>query len=158
LATNEGISLDWLILGRDVPAAAGDSEQKHVLQADLPVFDSADFFEPVATYWSVPRRWLEQEGLDPLETLLVRSADDSMRDTIDAGQLVLVDTRENERDGIYLLRFGDIVRFRRVQRMADGSLRLSSDNPAYIPEVIRPDQREQILIVGYCRLAVLPVR
>lgn len=162
LAQERGVSLDWLVLGRpqtgaQCAPAAGDGEGRQALYADLVVWDLGNFFSDVgAASWSVPRAWLAQELLAADDTILVRLDDDSMRDTIGAGQLVVVDQRPRVGDGVYLVRFGDQVRVKRVQHMADGTIRLSSDNPKYAAETIAAGA-EGFLILGYCHAAIAAV-
>jgi phage repressor protein C with HTH and peptisase S24 domain len=50
------------------------------------------------------------------------------------------------------------VRFKRVQRMWDGSLRLSNDNPAYAVDVVPRDGAERIEFMGYCHATWQSVR
>jgi phage repressor protein C with HTH and peptisase S24 domain len=80
--------------------------------------------------------------------------------TIQDGQMVVVDRRSRDSDGVYLVRFLDTntVRFKRVQRMWDGSLRLSNDNPAYAVDVVSLDDVDRIEFIGYCHASVQSVR
>lgn len=165
LALKYDVSLDWLILGRG-PMAAGTVRREDGMVApapshfcDVPTFDAIAFkeLEP-KEWWALPRQWLEQEGVNVTDAIVVRAAGDSMGGTIEDGQLVLVDRRPRDTDGVYLVRIAGVVRFKRVQYMVDGSLRLSSDNPAYAVDTIPASDRDKVEIIGYCHATVQRLR
>jgi phage repressor protein C with HTH and peptisase S24 domain len=178
IAQQHNVSLDWLILNRGPiaapvavdpgavePGAVGGvimSDTDEVPgYVDLVVLDMATFHSTSNDRaWKVPRMWLAQEGLTVEDTVLVRAAGDTMIPTIQDGQMVMVDRRPRDSDGVYLLRYLDsnTVRFKRVQRMFDGSLRLSNDNPAYTVDVVASEDAERIEFIGYCHASVQQVR
>lgn len=168
LAEEKGVSLDYLILGRGADpteAASGEGElladQAPTFFAEVPAFDMATFMrmeDAPDMFWKLPRGWIEGQGLSPIDTIVVFAVGDSMTPTIEAGQMVVVDRRPRDTDGVFLVRFGDALRFKRVQRMVDGSLRLSNDNPAYAVEIVPPGDEGKIEIIGHCHAAVCLVR
>lgn len=175
IALQHDISLDWLVLKRGKGPGPEEPEQTQSTDdgvvmtgvgeipgyVDLPVLDMATFNSTSKDRaWKVPRLWLDQEGLTETETVMVRAAGDSMIPAIQDGQMVVVDRRQRDSDGVYLVRFrdGDTVRFKRVQRMFDGSLRLSNDNPAYTVDTVPRDEVERIEFIGYCHASVQSVR
>jgi len=175
IALQHDISLDWLVLkrgkgpGPEEPEQTQSTDDSVVMTGvgeipgyvDLPVLDMATFNSTSKDRaWKVPRLWLDQEGLTETETVMVRAAGDSMIPAIQDGQMVVVDRRQRDSDGVYLVRFrdGDTVRFKRVQRMFDGSLRLSNDNPAYTVDTVPRDEVERIEFIGYCHASVQSVR
>ena len=170
LAVKHGVSLDWLILGggpgpstqtAELIAQEGVSvELDQSLYVDVPLFDMATFSDeggPTVS-WKLPRAWIEAEGLSIDDTIIVRAVGDPMAETIVDGQMVLVDRRPRDSDGVFLVRIGGAMRFKRLQRMVDGSLRLSTDNPAYAVEVVPPDSEMKPDIIGYVHATVLRVR
>lgn len=171
MATDRGISLDWLILGRgrqqfdqDAPAPGAGLDvalppADVAGYVDLPVLDMGHFnLDNRGFAWKVPLLWLEQEGLTVDETVMVRAVGDPMEPTIVDGEMVVVDRRPRDTDGVFLVRFGDTVRFKRIQRMVDGSIRLSNDNPAYMVDVVKKGEEDTIEIIGYCHASVRSVR
>lgn len=160
IALERNISLDWLILGRGPGPGllgqcdeAGDAAQ--ATHVEVPVVDLPNF--DISEMWKLPRAWLEREGLSIDDTMIVRIAGDAMADTLLNGQLVIVDRRPRDADGVFLVRFADRVRIKRVQRMVDGSTRLSSDNPAYAVETI-PAGVDQVEFIGFCHSTVTTIR
>ena len=167
LATEHGVSLDWLILGRGsapspelIQGENGASVLEQALYIDVPVFDMSPFAPAgeAVSHWTLPRAWLEAEGLTIEDTFIIRAVGDLMAETIVDGQMVLIDRRPRDTDGVFLVRFGDQPRFKRVQRMVDGSVRLSYDNPAYAVDTIPSKQDGEIEIIGYCHSMVSHVR
>ena len=87
---------------------------------------------------SLPFRldWIKGELRRNVEDLvLVEVRGESMVPTLWPGETVLVDrtVTQAETDGLYVLRIGDSLFVKRVQRLADGSIEVSSDNPSYRP-------------------------
>lgn len=161
LAQKHGVSLDWLILGRgDDTTGVPDAECDSPIYVELPVFDMATFSQRDISNlftWRMPRAWLEQEGLDAAEAIVMRVVGDTMEGTIRDGQLVIIDRRPRDADGVYLVRFGGALRIKRMQRMVDGSVRLSNDNQVYAVDTI-PGDDSNIEVIGYCHSTLSLVR
>lgn len=148
LALERHISLDWLILGRgrqelgELPVAPpGLVEVPQLSATSWPDVDDR------TPSWFVPSQWMEHEGLVAGDVVAVRVVGDAMDTTLVEGQVVMVNVEGSTADGVFLVRFGSSVRFRRIQHMANGALRLSCDNPAYAAEIVPADQLE---IIGHC--------
>lgn len=79
---------------------------------------------------------------------------DSMEPTLSSGDVLLVDTarRTADRDGIYVIRQGNALQVKRLQRLPDGALKVISDNPRYEPMVVKAmvpeDQTQDFEIAG----------
>ncbi|MFH7243551.1 MAG: helix-turn-helix transcriptional regulator [Spirulina sp.] len=67
--------------------------------------------------------------------LLTQVVDESMEPTLKQGDLALVDTNHRDLEtvshGIYLLKLNDRLLIKRLQYIADNTLRVISDHPAY---------------------------
>ncbi len=175
IAENHNVSMDWLLRGlgsMEAPSAAPvvvdagigivmEGEHEVPGFVDLPVLDMANFHSSNRDgAWKVPRMWLDSNGLTVADTVLVVAAGDPMIPSIQEGQMVVVDRRIRNTDGVFLVRFvdTDTVRFKRVQRVWDGSLRLSNDNPAYAVDIVPPDEADRIEFMGYCHATWQSVR
>jgi phage repressor protein C with HTH and peptisase S24 domain len=153
LAKAAGVSVEWLATGRGTPAK-GKPETP-------PPSDSADFVtmprhllratasrpstqsSQIVDYLSFRGDWLHRViNTDPRSLALVEAAGDAMAPTIDDGDLVLADLRENRfrHDGIYVFRAGGTLAVKRIQRQIDGTLMVRSDNPAYEPIKVKADE------------------
>jgi len=73
-----------------------------------------------------------------------------MEPTIRDGDLLLVDTSQKDvvEDGIYVLHLNNHLLAKRLQRLHDGSIRISSDNPAYAEEVVTSGELSTLDIIG----------
>ena len=161
IAKEQNVSLDWLILGRGEPELPGtDGEAHSALFVDLPLFDmSQETTDPIqAAWWTMPRTWLQQEGLPVEDAAILRVAGDGHAGGIEDGQMVLIDRRRRPTDGVYLVRFGGALRIKRVQHMVDGKLRLTADNDAYESDLVSDGEQQLFEIIGHCYAAFRRVR
>ncbi|WP_445620637.1 S24 family peptidase [Kushneria sp. Sum13] len=101
---------------------------------------------------------LKRDGLDPSRVVGVRVRGDSMGDTLNDGDQVLVDRSRRIPDGVFLLRMDDGLRIKRVQRVAGGGWRLISDNPHYPPEIVDPLSNQNVEIIGECVMRLGRIR
>ncbi len=115
------VSLEWLATGQM------SSKESAELLATQYVYK-----EPLA----FKSDWLQQEFPNSFENLLLTHVpDESMEPTLKAGDIVLVDT--NDRDvetishGIYLIKLNNRIFIKRLQYVADDTLRILSEHPAY---------------------------
>lgn len=160
LRLEKGVSLDWLLLGLgegeiDEDYASGVGDQNYT---EIPVYDveasagNGSFFdhEQIVSHLKFRNDWLAREGLHAKDLAAIRVAGDSMDGTLSDGDTVLIDCSRKKPDGVFAIRMGDALRIKRLQKMADGSLRVSSDNPIYQPEVIHPENMGQVEVIGQC--------
>ncbi|MFN5903948.1 MAG: helix-turn-helix transcriptional regulator [Novosphingobium sp.] len=90
-------------------------------------------------------RWLREQGLDPAQLSAIRVEGDSMENTLRDGDEILVDrTPRPLRDGIHVVRTGDSLLVKRLDTAQPGRIVLVSDNPAYRPVELAPDEVEVI--------------
>lgn len=98
------------------------------------------------------RLWLDVERRPARkDRCLILMEGDSMEPTLRAGDILLVDCRDvtAQRDGIYILRADNTLLVKRLQRLPGRRLKISSDNPAYVPfELDLKQQTDEFVIVG----------
>ena len=72
--------------------------------------------------------------------------------TIDDGDYVFVDftQRDPSREGVYLILMDGERRIKRMQRVAGGGWLLISDNTRYDKELIKPEQKQFVEVLGRC--------
>jgi hypothetical protein len=92
---------------------------------------------------------LKRRGIAPENFRCVLQVGDSMTPTIYDGDLAFIDCGDQAvRDGnVYLLRYGDGFRIKRLMKRFDGSLVLVSDNKKYPDEVVSEEQAAQFVTV-----------
>lgn len=90
-------------------------------------------------------RWLREQGFEPGQLSAILVAGDSMEPLLRDGDEILVDrTPRPLRDGVHVVRVGDSLMVKRVQTGVPGRLVLESQNPAYRPIELAPDEVEVI--------------
>jgi hypothetical protein len=159
IAEKHGVSLDWLVFGRDAPLRdvspvntdgsdlAEASGYVEIQAFDMPTMLQADSPQ----LWAkIPAVWVDREGAEMVEPVAVRHVGDNMEPTISDGDVLIVDRRPRDVDGVFVMRLGDSIRIKRVQRMQGGALHLLNDNSNYKTEVLAADQADTVEFIGYC--------
>ncbi len=119
IARTANVSVQWLACGEV-------STSPQALAA------SYVFKEPLAFKSS----WLQEQWSEDFDHfLLTQVPDESMEPTLNEGDLILVDTKDRDLEtinhGIYLLKLDDRILVKRLQYVAENTLRVLSDNPVY---------------------------
>lgn len=97
--------------------------------------------------------WFRQMGVKPENAKRFTVKGDSMEPTLCNGDKILVDVAQNDpkkiRDGgVYAVRYGENLKVKRLRRRLNGLICLISDNPAYEPEEVKPEDSEDFAIIG----------
>lgn len=162
IAEQTGVSLDWLILGKGDPYQDEPSPGE-IGVALVPLYDvvasagSGNFFdsENVRQYVPLDKQWMAREGLYSKDLSCLPIRGDSMTPGLIDGDIVLLNRARLNGDGVFVLRLGEALRIKRLQWLADGSLRISSDNPLYHAEHVRPDELgDDFAIIGACHTRI----
>jgi phage repressor protein C with HTH and peptisase S24 domain len=106
---------------------------------------------PDSEYIAFRQDWLRSAlGIDPARLTLEIAVGESMLPTIRQGDLLLVDTSDDECSeyGIYVLDVRGQRLVKRVQRKLDGMLVLISDNETYQPDMVPPELLPQVKVIG----------
>ncbi|OUR88306.1 peptidase [Gammaproteobacteria bacterium 42_54_T18] len=95
-------------------------------------------------------KWLRFRKLNACDLAVVFAQGDSMEPTINNGNTILVNIEDKQlKDGsIFVLRFGEELYAKRLQKRFDGSVCLISDNKEYDEQIVKPDELEQLEIIG----------
>lgn len=123
IARTADVSVEWLATGQPV----GETKDSSKASADQYIYKNPLAFET---------EWLQGEFPNSFENLLLTQVvDESMEPTLKVGDLVLVDTHDRDLEtishGIYLLKLDNRVFVKRLQYIADNTLKVLSENPAY---------------------------
>lgn len=125
---------------------------------DVPVSAGyGSFFEAENVVQQIPfdAVWLHKEGLHAKDLVCLPIAGDSMMPSLKPADIVLVNRAQTQGDGVFVLRLGNALRIKRLQRLADGRLRISSDNPIYETEYVAPeDLADDFAIIGFCHTKI----
>jgi len=107
--------------------------------------------EAVVDHLAFRRDWVKNKlGVDAKALALITASGDSMEPTIQEDDLLLLNTAVNEvqDDGIYCIKNEFTLQIKRIQRMIGRELVIKSDNPAYQPFTVGPDQLGFLEVVG----------
>ena len=90
--------------------------------------------------------WLRGQGLEPAMLSAIVVAGDSMEPTLRDGDEILVDCAPRAwRDGVHVVRAGESLLVKRLDLGRPGRIALISDNPAYPPIELAPNE---VKVVG----------
>jgi phage repressor protein C with HTH and peptisase S24 domain len=168
IAEGTGVTLDWLATARGPmrPAdghstimRAGEAPDGFIAVPKLDIRPSAgagalalqDEGEPDIVAFR--EEWLRRIGVSPKFARLMVAQGDSMRETINDGDLMIVDIsiRDFVGEAVYVLVYGGLVRLKRLQMLRSGVLLLKSDNPGYQTEEVPAGEVPDIIIGGRVR-------
>jgi phage repressor protein C with HTH and peptisase S24 domain len=106
---------------------------------------------PETEYIAFRHDWVRAGfGIEPTDLILETAVGDSMRPTIQDGDLLLVDTTDRAFStfGVYVLEIAGERLVKRVQRKLDGSLVLISDNSTYQPDEVTGAMLSSVTVIG----------
>ncbi|MER9851207.1 helix-turn-helix domain-containing protein [Mesorhizobium sp. M0106] len=172
LASALNVSLDWLAAEKG-PMRSGDQPPQYVAfqETGLPLgfvpvpkieirpsagAGTLDLYEESEPdIFAFREEWLRRIGVSPKFARLMVAKGDSMRETINDGDLMIVDVsiREFIDEAIYVLVYGGLVRLKRLQMLRNGLLLLKSDNPRYETEEVPLAEQPELIIGGRVRWA-----
>ncbi len=102
-------------------------------------------------FYAFNRRWLDRRQLDPGSLAVIAVRGDSMEPKLSDGDLILVDRAQRQiGDGIaYVLRLGDSLVIKHVQKVSASAIALLSANSLYPPREIELDKVDgEVEIIG----------
>lgn len=142
LADAGGVTLEWLMTGRG-PMEAGVRDswpENHLTLLPLYRGGDVDCAVPQASpeklvQLAFCQEWLARHGFDPAHLATMRVEGNAMSPTFRAGDTLVVDRQAaSVADGeVYVLRDGDGLLIKRLQRQLGGMVSLTSDNAQYAP-------------------------
>jgi phage repressor protein C with HTH and peptisase S24 domain len=106
---------------------------------------------PETEYIAFRHDWVRTVlGIEPADLILETAVGESMRPTIQDGDLLLVDTTDRTVSsfGVYVLEIGGERLVKRVQRKLDGTLVLISDNETYQPDHVTGQMLDAVTVIG----------
>ena len=105
-------------------------------------------------FMRLPRKLLDKLGVYRDRTFSAPTEDDSMKPTINDGDIVYVDeNRDFIKDGkIFAIEHGELFRCKRLYKTSDGGVRIVSDNKDEYPEEILTKQQmidQNFRVIGW---------
>ena len=176
LSDATGASVLWLVTGEGPMYSDGSTPEPSEPVADLPKPQKPEQkgyvqiplldirasagngavveHEQVVDALAFKRDWVSNTlGAAREDLYLINVQGESMTPTLHPGDVILVDRRSANNvttDGVYVLRMGESLLVKRIQRLPGQTLRITSDNPAYSPFEIKMEDaaNDDMAIVG----------
>lgn len=141
-----GVSLDWLVFGKDESSQTSQAQPGPEIESDdyiyIPAYDIAvsaghGMFSDGALkphkYLAFRRDWVQTRGLKVKCLAVLFTEGDSMIPTVPENAAIVINRERNQAlDGkVYVIRIDDRLYVKRTQWIPTGGLRLISDNKAY---------------------------
>lgn len=159
--TRIGFNANWLLTGEG-EMLQGENTEAHPLGEDyilVPRYEvrasagggAMVHSEQIVDYLSFKAEWVRNSlGASARDLALINVKGDSMEPTLSNEDLILVDLRAHqvEDNAIYVLQLDGALLVKRLQRMFDSSVIVSSDNAIYKPETIRGDAVKDLNVIG----------
>lgn len=148
-----GVSVDELISGESTEPSLS-SEYVFIPVYNVKVSAGHGLFnnkpEDIVRRLAFRKNWLNYRGFNDSDLVMVMTQGDSMEPTLHSGNSLLIDTSDkNLTDGcIFVLRFGDELYAKRLQKRFDGDIRLISDNKEYEDQIVKADEIDTLQIIG----------
>jgi phage repressor protein C with HTH and peptisase S24 domain len=95
-------------------------------------------------------KWLKYRNFETKKLAVVFTKGDSMEPTIHTNNTLLVNMDDTTlTDGsIFVLRLGDELYAKRLQKRFDGAVELISDNKEYKDQIVKPNEIDNLEIIG----------
>lgn len=156
LSRNLGIDTNWLLLGEDNHHHTAEVDDSFIPIPRYPVAaaagDGALVDDETETgFYAFNRSWLERRRLLPDHLAVISVRGDSMEPRLTDGDLILVDRAQKEIvDGVtYVVRLGNDLLVKYVQRISPVAVSLLSENRRYPPrEITLASIGDQATIIG----------
>lgn len=162
LTEHIGVSASWVLTGKGSMFISDDEQNGHADQANfvpIPRYeveaaagDSSLVDDETQTgFYAFNRSWLDRRRLSPDQLAVISVRGDSMTPLLTEGDLILVDQSQKEiLDGVtYVVRLGNDLLVKYVQRISPDAISLLSENRRYPPrEITIADMDDQAAIVG----------
>ncbi len=156
-----GLSADYILFG-DTPELASSDGMVFVPRYEIRASAGSGLVpvsEDVAERLPFRRDELRELGVAPDKAGIVTADGDSMEPTIPDGALMLVDLskRTAHSGGIYVIALDGDLLVKRINRRADGSVELISDNDRYPHERLSKTDLSKLRIAGRVRWVGRPI-
>ncbi|WP_417842154.1 LexA family transcriptional regulator [Terasakiella sp.] len=154
-ALEKGITLQWLLTGKGERMESGNSAQQlavphYAIQASAGGGALVEA-EKIEQHLTLSRAWLAREGISSSDLIGIYAKGDSMEPTITSGDSLLIDREDNvvgSDGGIYVINYEGELFVKRVQKLLDGRIAVTSDNKHHMSIEISKHDLERLKIIG----------
>lgn len=150
-----GVSIEWLLNGTGEKYKGSDtSKLLEVPQYSVHASAGGGSLveaEPIEQHLTLSKEWLRREGINSNDLIGIYAQGDSMEPTITSGDSLLIDRERNmvsSGGGIYVINYDGELYVKRVQKLLDGRIAITSDNKNHMSIEISKNDLEQLTIIG----------
>lgn len=150
-----GISIEWLLNGTGDKYTGSNTSKlfsvpQYAIQASAGGGSLIEA-EPIEQHLTLSKEWLKREGITSADLIGIYAQGDSMEPTITSGDSLLIDRDKNRvgsDGGIYVINYEGELFVKRVQRLLDGRIAVTSDNKNHMSIEISKNDLERLKIIG----------
>lgn len=150
-----GASLEWLLNGTGDKYSGSDTSKllpvpHYAIQASAGGGALVEA-EKIEQHLTLSREWLAKEGISSNDLIGIYAQGDSMEPTITSGDSLLIDRDKNlvgSDGGIYVINYEGELFVKRVQKLLDGRIAVTSDNKNHMSIEISKHDLERLKIIG----------
>jgi phage repressor protein C with HTH and peptisase S24 domain len=150
-----GVSIEWLLNGTGDKYAGSDTSKllpvpHYAIQASAGGGALVEA-EPIEQHLTLSREWLAREGIASKDLIGIYARGDSMEPSIKSGDSLLIDRESNvigSDGGIYVINYEGELFVKRVQKLLDGRIAVTSDNKNHMSIEISKHDLERLKIIG----------
>lgn len=154
-AIGMGISLEWLLTGKGSQTESSNTARllsvpHYAIQASAGGGALVEA-EKIEQHLTLSREWLAREGISSNDLIGIYAQGDSMEPTITNGDSLLIDRDRNmvgSDGGIYVINYEGELFVKRVQKLLDGRIAVTSDNKNHMSIEISKHDLERLKIIG----------
>ena len=153
--TEKGISIEWLLTGKGEKMESANTS-KLLTVPHYAIHASAGGgslveAEKIEQHLTLSREWLAREGIASNDLIGIYAQGDSMEPTVQDGDSLLIDRTKNiigSDGGIYVINYEGELFVKRVQKLLDGRIAVTSDNKNHMSIEISKHDLERLKIIG----------
>lgn len=154
-ALGMGVSLEWLLTGKGTKTESSSTARllsvpHYAIQASAGGGSLVEA-EKIEQHLTLSREWLAREGISSNDLIGIYAQGDSMEPTITSGDSLLIDRDKNRvgsDGGIYVINYEGELFVKRVQKLLDGRIAVTSDNKNHMSIEISKNDLERLKIIG----------
>lgn len=150
-----GVSIEWLLNGTGekysgVNTSKTLSVPHYAIQASAGGGALVEA-EKIEQHLTLSREWLKREGIASNDLIGIYAQGDSMEPTVQDGDSLLIDRTKSiigSDGGIYVINYEGELFVKRVQKLLDGRIAVTSDNKNHMSIEISKNDLERLKIIG----------
>jgi len=155
-----GYSMDWILSGEGDPKEqsiqlpAKEDDFIHIPHFSIEASAGSGALiesEHVDQHLAFNADWLNKVGINKMDLMAIYARGDSMEPTIVSGDSLVIDNSINHISsdgGIYVINYDNELYVKRVQKMLDGQVSVTSDNSNYRDITIPKSELVNLKVIG----------